>query len=109
MFGLKNIRNRSPLTIEEYKGQRYITKPRRNSLEGFFGTHIKEVSNIQDGFFGTDLRNHTKTNFPDGFFGVTNRTRTVVCEICGNDETEEHAAEHRFQAAESVCGYPHSR
>ena len=70
---------------------------------GIFGTHTKEVSNIPDGFFSTDLRNQTKTNFPDGFFGVTNRTRTVVCEICGNDETEKHAAEHRFQAAKSVC------
>ena len=32
-----------------------------------------------------------------------NSTKTVVCEICGNEGTEEHAAEHRFQAAESVC------
>ena len=99
------LRNRSPLTIEEYKGQRYVTKNRRNSLEGFFGTHTKKVSNIPDGFFGTGLRNQTETNFPDGFFGV-NRARTVVCEICGNEETEEHAAEHRFQAADSVCSDP---
>ena len=102
MLGLRKRRDRSPLTIEEYKGQRYVTRSRRNSYEGFFGTHSKEVSKIPDGFFGTKLRKQTETKFPDGFFGVTDR-RTVVCEICGKEETEEHAAEHRFQAAESTC------